>query len=525
MSRRRPASLSRMNSAFSPLPATQFGPYHAAHLLWRAGFGGTWEDAEKLAKLGLDGAVESLVNLSPAMPTDAPESCRVTPGESERAIAARVTGTTENDRQRLRRERENEERDRLTELRLWWLNRMLTTQRPLEEKMTLFWHSHFASAYGEKIRHAFCLWQQNEMLRKHALGSFEELTQKIVRDPTMLVWLDNANNVRGHANENLARELMELFTLGVGNYTEKDVQESARALTGNHIDRDQWAFRFNENAHDGGEKTFLGKTGNLNAEDVVKIICQQQACPRFITRKLIEFFVLENPDSALVEEATTLFREQELHIGKFLTSLFQSQLFYSAKAQSSVVKSPVVLTIGALKSFRVLVPEKGVLMDALRLMGQDLFVPPDVNGWPGGMAWINSNTLLIRYNFANFLLNGVSPDQFKVFKAEGAGAAFKRREFVESQRTNKPIDWSPKQQLKDLGLDRRLVTGRDIVEHYIRDFIGRPISNDLRQQFIAFAETDASGGRKSFSINDSNFDERVRGLVHLIMSSPDYQLS
>jgi len=514
-----------MNSAFSPFPAKQFGTYHAAHLLWRAGFGGTWEDAEKLARLGLKGAVESLVNLAPPPASDAPASCRITPGESERALEQKVrAASSEATRQQIRREREREERDRLADLRAWWLNRMLITQRPLEEKMTLFWHSHFASAFGEKIRHAYCLWQQNETFRKNALGSFEDLAQKVVRDPTMLVWLDNANNVRGHANENLARELMELFTLGVGNYTEKDVQESARALTGNHVDRESWEFRFNSGAHDDGEKTYLGKTGNFAAEDVVKVICEQQACPRFITRKLLEFFVYENPDSALVEEAALLFRQQKLDVGKFLTTLFQSQLFYSQKAWGSVVKSPVMLTIGALKAFRVGMPEKAVLDDALRLMGQDLFIPPEVNGWPGGMAWINSNTLLIRYNFSNFLLNGVSPDQFKTFKEKGAGSAAKRREFVEAQRTDKPIEWSPKAQLKELGLDRKLLSGTDIVEHYIRDFIGRPISNELRQQFQSFAETDAAGGRKSFSINDSNFDERVRGLVHLMMSSPDYQL-
>jgi hypothetical protein len=317
---------------------------------------------------------------------------------------------------------------------------------------------------------------------------------------------------------------MELFTLGVGHYSEKDVQESARALTGNHIDRDRWTFVFNANAHDEGEKTFLGHTGNFKADDILKIICEQPDCPRFITRKLLEFFVYENPEPAILEEAAAIFRRLDLHVGKFLTILFQSQLFYSAKAQGSVIKSPVVLTIGALKSFRVKVPEKEVILDALRLMGQDLFIPPDVNGWAGGMAWINSNMLLIRYNFANFLLNGVSPDQFKLFDKKVAGGSAKRRDFVESQRTSKPIDWNPRQQLKQLGLDRKFLNGSEIVDHYIREFIGRPVSPALRQEFMSFAETDASGGRKSFSLSDSNFDERVRGLVHLIMSSPDYQL-
>lgn len=514
-----------MPSLFSPIPSNQFGTYQASHLLWRAGFGCTWDEAEQLAKLGLKGAVESLVNLSPAQASDAPSQCTVPPAESDREYQQRMRSLSDTERNKARQERERDEREKLLELRFWWLNRMLSTKRPLEEKMTLFWHSHFASAFGDKIRSTYAMWQQNETLRSNALGGFEDLTQKIVRDPTMLVWLDNANNVRGHANENLARELMELFTLGVGNYTEKDVQESARALTGNHLDREKWAFVFNSGAHDSGQKTFLGKTGDFAAEDIVKIICEQAACPRFITRKLLDFFVYENPEPALLEEATALFRKQGLHVGKFLATLFQSQLFYSsAKAQGSVVKSPVVLTVGALKSFRVPVPEKNVLIDALRLMGQDLFVPPDVNGWPGGLAWINTNMLLIRYNFANFLLNGVSPDQFKTFKKETAGSAFKRREFVEAQRTAKPIDWSPRQQLSKLGIDRKLATGTDIVDHYIREFIGRPVPHELRQQFVAFAETDAAGGRKSFSLNDSNFDERARGLVHLIMSSPDYQL-
>lgn len=511
-----------MPSAFSPIPPNQFGTYQASHLLWRAGFGCTWEEAEKLAKLGLAGAIESLVNLPTAPKTDAPSSCMRPPGETERELREKVGSLSETQRNKLRQERERDEREKLVELRFWWLNRMLTTSRPLEEKMTLFWHSHFASAYGDKIRHAYSLWQQNETLRRYALSGFDELTQKIVRDPTMLVWLDNANNVRGHANENLARELMELFTLGVGNYTEKDVQESARALTGNHIDRDQWSFVFNSGAHDEGEKTFLGKKGNFKAEDIVKIICAQPACPRFITHKLLEFFVYENPEPALVEEAAALFRKVDLHVGAFLAALFQSQIFYSTKAQASVVKSPAMLTVGALKSFRVPVPEKNVVLDALRLMGQDLFIPPDVNGWLGGMAWINSNMLLIRYNFSNFLLNGVSPDQFKTYKKDAS--AFKRREFVESQRTSKPIDWSPREQLRQLGADRKLATGADVVDYYIREFLGRPVSQELRAEFIAFAETDAAGGKKSFSINDSNFDERVRGLVHLIMSSPDYQL-
>jgi hypothetical protein len=201
-----------------------------------------------------------------------------------------------------------------------------------------------------------------------------------------------------------------------------------------------------------------------------------------------------------------------------------SREFYSEQAMNAIVKSPVVLAIGALKQLRVTAPPETVLLDSLRTMGQDLYFPPDVNGWPGGAAWINSNTLLIRYNFANYLLNGVSPEAFTVYDPKTAPEGMRRREFVEQQRNAEAIEWSPRTQIVDAGLKNKLGSGRDIVEHYVREFLQRPISRQLSDQLNAFAETDASGGKRTFSVNDANFDERVRGLVHLIMSSPDYQL-
>jgi hypothetical protein len=170
------------------------------------------------------------------------------------------------------------------------------------------------------------------------------------------------------------------------------------------------------------------------------------------------------------------------------------------------------------------VPKEKVIVDALRLMGQDLFFPPDVNGWVGGSAWINSNMLLVRYNFSNFLLNGVSPDEFKMYDRKTADTS-RRREFIEAQRNPNAIDWSPKRQLEERGLGRDFLNARDIVQFYALEFLQRPVPAPLLQQLLDFAEMDAAGGRRTFSINDSNFDERVRALVHLIMSSPDYQLT
>ncbi len=389
--------------------------------------------------------------------------------------------------------------------------------------MTLFWHSHFASSFNDKIEHAYPMWQQNEMFRRHALAPFPELLRELIRNPAMLVWLDNANSHRGRPNENLARELMELFSTGVGAYTEKDVKEGARALTGWSVNRDEWTFVKREEAHDDGEKTYLKQTGAWDGDDVVRIICEQQATANFMARKFLDFFVckIRSPSWSRPRQR---FTARTISITRFFSTRCLAHSFSTQHArptQSSKARS--FLQIGTLKAMRVAVPEKTLLIDALRLMGQDLFFRLNVNGWVGGMSWINSNMLLVRYNFSNYLLNGISPDQFRMFDKKAAGSTLKRREFVEGQRST-VVEWSPRKQLRELGLDRKLTTSADIVGYYIREFLQRPVSRDFQAQLLAFAETDASGGRRSFSINDEKFDERVRDLVHILMSSPDYQL-
>ena len=528
-----------MSSLLSPLPNNQFDAYKAAHLLWRAGFGGTWDEAETLAKMGLPAAVTALINL-PKTPVPAPDGATLP--EDDRTFQERVKKLTDAERKAEQEKRKKAESDNITELKFWWLGRMLEStpfaagyrtatglhsiQPPasLQEKLTLFWHSHFASSFADKIEHTYPMWQQNEMFREHALDPFPDLLKQVIRNPAMLVWLDNAQSRKEHANENLAREFMELFSMGVGNYTENDVKAAARCLTGFSVDRDKWTFQFRPEAHDTGVKTYLGQTGNWDGDEMVRIICEQDATARFMAKKFLSFFVYDNPEPGLLDEAAKLYRSQGYDTGKFLSTLFQSALFYSPKATDSIVKSPVVLTIGALKAMRVKIPEKKVLTDSLRLMGQDLFFPPEVNGWVGGTAWINSNMLLVRYNFANYLLNGVSPEDFKVYNQKAAGEQEVRRKFVESQRNPDEIVWSPRQQLRDSGMDRKLITSTDITDYYIKQFLQRPVSRELLAQLQAFADTDAAGGHRSMTVDDSNFDERIKGLVHLIMSSPDYQI-
>ena len=250
-----------MASPFDPLPENRFGPYEAAHLLWRAGFGGTWEDIQALAALGLTQAVASLVNF--------PTSFELAPECAALPEADPGPG----------KQRKHEEREKIAQLRFWWLSRMLNTAHPLEEKLTLFWHGHFATSFQDKIEAAYPMWHQNQMFRRLALGPFPTLLSALIRDPAMLVFLDNAESVKEHPNENFGRELMELHSLGVGNYTENDVKAAAHSLTGFGVNREKWTFRYNADQHDPGEKTYLGQTGEWSGDDVVRIICQQPPAP------------------------------------------------------------------------------------------------------------------------------------------------------------------------------------------------------------------------------------------------------
>jgi uncharacterized protein (DUF1800 family) len=518
-------------TALSPQPAGQFDAYAAAHLLWRAGFGGTWEQATELADLGIDAAVDRLVNFTPTTRLAAPD-CASLPKESAKEFEARVAALPDEEaRRKARHERYLEARRQIADLKVWWLNRMLSTSPgvggvpPLEEKLTLFWHSHFATGYQDKIELTFPLWQQNQTFRSLALARFPDQLHALIRDPAMLVWLDNASSHRRRPNENFARELMELFSTGVGPYSENDVKEAARALTGFSVNRDDWTFVFRDQAHDPGEKTFFGQSGAFSGDDIVRIICEQPATAHFMARKLLDYFVCTQPDEEMVAPVAEAYRTSGYDLKALLHEVFRSRLFYSDRARNAVVKSPVALAVGALKSMRVPLPPNELTLDSLRLMGQDLFFPPDVNGWPGGADWINSNTLLIRYNFANFLMYGVSPDEFKVFERKMIDRGTNRREFLKEQREESLATWSPRARLEESGESRRMVTSKDIADYYIREFLQRAPSRDLRDAIVQLAETDGSGGRRSMSVRDPNFDDRARGLVHLIMSSPDYQLS
>jgi uncharacterized protein (DUF1800 family) len=298
----------------------------------------------------------------------------------------------------------------LTRLQGIWLYRMVFTGHPLRERMTLFWHNHFATSYA-KVQSPGLMQRQNDLFRAHALGDFKALLAAVGKDPAMLVWLDSTANRKAHPNENYAREVMELFTLGRGHYTEKDVQEAARAFTGWFVVRD----RFQEVAaqHDAGPKTVLGRTGPFDGDDIPAILLDQPACAEFLCGKLVHHFVTEvDPlPPGLVAPLAEAFRGSGYDVRVPVAMILRSNLFFDPSVRRRRVKSPVEFAVGTVRALEVVKPtvQADALADACARMGQGLYAPPSVAGWDGGPAWANSTAMLARTNFALALLSADDP--------------------------------------------------------------------------------------------------------------------
>ncbi len=284
-----------------------------------------------------------------------------------------------------------------------WVYRLLHSPNQLLEKMVVFWHGHFATG-ADKVKNVEMMWAQNRLLREHALGEFEPLVQAIARDPAMLVYLDSATNRKAHPNENFARELMELFCLGEGNYTESDVQQLARCFTGWEIKNDR--FRKNSYQQDTSPKTFLGQRGSFDGEDGIRIVLEQPEMPLFICRKLYRFFVADEPAPAdgVIAPLANLFRESDLNVAPVIERMLSSNLFFSPHAYGRKIRSPLELGVGMLRALEASTNTL-MLANELRQIGQGLFFPPNVKGWDGGRAWINSSTLLGRANLVQRVLS------------------------------------------------------------------------------------------------------------------------
>ncbi len=399
-------------------------------------------------------------------------------------------------------------------LQAWWALRILSTRRPLQEKMTLFWHDHFATS-ASKVNIPPLMYQQNETLRRHATGSFAELLLEMSQDPAMIFWLDNQFNVKGKPNENFAREVMELFTLGVGNYSEQDVQEAARAFTGwtyrqmGPLRRTQTKaaeFSLRSAQHDDGPKTLFGKSGAYGGEDVVKMLCDNPQTARYLTTKVWEWFVYPKPDPKLVEGFATKFMASGLNIKSLLRAIMESPEFYSDRAYRAVYKTPVdfvypcarQLGIGeaTIQQFHtsenVFVAARGVmaaLQQATKGMGMDLLFPPDVAGWEGGQGWISSATMVERIQWGERLF--------------GQGAPGGRRAQLRVAAYGLFTDTSPE----------------GIVEKLISIF-DAPIPVERRETLVKTADK-ACGGR----LTPQNANQTAAAVARLIFGTPEFQMN
>jgi uncharacterized protein (DUF1800 family) len=494
---------------FTPLSARQWNYETAAHLLNRAGFGGTPAEIEAARGKGLDAAVRDLVDVSDDLADVPPPEWAHPRTIGKIRTQMRSQRISRRERREKKRAFHDMEGENILDLRRWWLERMLTSPAPLLEKMTLFWHGHFATSV-QKVGDGYWMWLQNDTLRRNALGNFATLTKKMSRDPAMMIYLDLQKSEQQHPNENWARELMELFTVGIGNYSEQDIREAARAFTGYHVNLSTQQFRFALFQHDAGSKTFMGRTGSLDGDDIIGTLLEKPACAQFIGRKIWRYFVEDDPSPETVNAAASRLRAHDYEIRPLLREIFSSSEFYSERVIRSQIKSPLQFLIQTAKLLEIPLPPVAIAQNAMRQMGQVLFAPPSVKGWDGGRAWINTSTLLFRYNFANYLINGdaMLPTAVSV-KERASDFGFRRGLALDTDIRRDPIDVS---KLIPAELRRK---PQELVAH---------LSNRLFQAKPAAKETEAFVQYLEARKPDSG-DETMRGLLHLMMSTPQFQLT
>ncbi|AOK16914.1 hypothetical protein WT26_13395 [Burkholderia cepacia] len=302
----------------------------------------------------------------------------------------------------MRRDEQRMRNQRYDALRAAWVNEMIVTPSPLTERMTLFWHGHFTSGQ-DKVPYPQTMAAQNALFRREALGNFGVLLHAVAKDPAMLQYLDGASNRKGRPNENFAREVMELFTLGEGHYTQSDVTEAARAMTGWTVDPDTLRFAVRTEWHDAGDKTILGETGPFDGDGFLDILLKRPGTARFIAGKLWREFVSDTPDAGELEVVAERFRASGYDIRAALAALWSTDAFWDPRNRGVLVKSPAEFVVGSVRLFDVAYGDPQMLANTVRTLGQNLFYPPNVKGWPGGALWINSTTLLARKQFVEQL--------------------------------------------------------------------------------------------------------------------------
>jgi uncharacterized protein (DUF1800 family) len=461
-------------------PGASHGPMasevQTGHLLRRAGFGATAADLALYRNLGFTGSVDRLLNYQ-QVSDDALENHLKT---------LNINLNSPTDQQR------------------WWLLRMAWTQRPLLEKMTLFWHGVLTSSFrkvgGPNAYMRMII--QNNFLRAHAFDTFDNIMLGITSDPAMLFYLDLTKSHKNAPNENYAREMMELFTIGLGHYSQVDVSEGAAALTGWHVKG--LTSHYYPADHNNLTKVYLGHTGNLDYKDVINILVNHPATPIFLARKLFTFFVYENPSAADLQPLADTYVQSGHNMGAVMRTLLLSPQFSSAQAYRARVKSPVEFTVGAYRALMGTQGDGTGLPGITTLMGQTLFDPPNVAGWPGDKVsalWLNSGTWMTRLNYLDLLL---------VRGTAGKAGA------------------TPPLNLQDIVDANKITSPANFVDYFASFLYDGTLDSDRRTQLINYFTSSDSGrsasqitlsGGQSYPLN------RVRGTLYLMMAAPEYHLN
>lgn len=390
----------------------------ARHFLARTGFGPTMAELKAYEKLKPAARAQLVLKGTQTTATrPAPEWIKEEPFfVQQRKMRAELMAMKEAERQEKRQALRKIVKQRGLELAFWWYEEMIHTKSPLTERMVLFWHNHFTSS-AQKVKSPGLMYRQNQLFRQHATGNFGTLLLAIAQDPAMIVYLDNQTNRKAKPNENFARELLELFTLGEGHYTERDIKEAARAFSGWHMDLHTGNFQFNRRQHDDGQKTFMGKTGNLGGEEVITRILEQPRVAEHIVERLWLEFISDTPEPAEVKRLAKLFRGASYELKPLLEAMWTSPAFLDREQHGAQIKSPIELIVGTIRLFEVPLTNKRLIVQAGRSLGHTPFMPPSVKGWPRGTAWITSDTLATRQQLIHRLFR--DEENLPVLNEEG----------------------------------------------------------------------------------------------------------
>ncbi|MBK8266874.1 MAG: DUF1800 domain-containing protein [Planctomycetes bacterium] len=362
---------------------------------------------------------------------------------------------------------------------------------------------------------------KTELLRRHASGNFRDLLLYITEDPAMVLYLNTQQNRKNSPNENYARELLELFTMGTGNYTEKDIKEAARAFTGISVDQQTGEAIYRANQHDFGVKTFLGKTGDLQPADIIDAILEQPATAEYIARKFWSYFAYADPDDAIIKALGGVLRDNKYELKPMLRTMFMSEAFYAKRAMLTNIKSPVELVVGTMRALEIPPVDTANINIGMRLMGQSLMQPPNVKGWDGGETWITASTLFNRYNVLGALIAGNDNEQGRR-RRQRVIEAIRNSTGKEGQAAEEALSrlqppYDPTAAMRKY----RLVTAEKTVDHYVQRLLQRPLKPDRKKVLLDALKPRFRAG----DIESSQNVELIRGLIHLIVSMPEYQLS